>query len=598
MPRLFVSVQLAAPIAQQFPTVVHPGGTELPPHITVLYIEAVAPELVPKALAAVRGVAERGVGFDLEVDGLGYFEHPAERRRVAWAGVKAGDVELRALRRDILAALCAAGVAAPQKYNFTPHATVAFIGEGEEWSGAVPTGSMRVEQLRLTVDTTPADLALGAPADGEATARAWREPGGGPVSADRDFVGATVGTVFTRYGQLYGEITPESMAEMVRVFEARRDLDPVPLDWAHGSGDEGPPEETGALGRITAMWVEGDKLWMRPRWNARGRKVLKDHEAVDAAGVPTGESDAWPSPEFVVDPAGLTCRRSGEVYGWAQVLAVAVTPRPAQVAAAITPLRLSERRRALAERERSVMDPKKLMQLLRGKGVSEEEIQDALGDDYVAPGAAEKPAAPMAEELAAEKPEDAPEKKPEVSAMSERLAAAEKRATAAEKRAAVADKRTADLEKQVNTMWEERQREDANALERHIEAEHGRAVAEGRCPLGEEHRFAFFASERRAEGARRLARKGNAAVTADELAKLPEVREHHAHYGEARPDLADLATVHGHSQRGAPGQQGSRDALSAKIKAVAKERGVTYREADNIFHRESPGEYRRLFQGA
>jgi hypothetical protein len=238
-----------------------------------------------------------------------------------------------------------------------------------------------VEVHRHDGSPTPRpDLPLGAPADGDATARAWRERASAAANLLDPFVGATVGKVFTRTGEFYGEITAETMAEFVRVFKARRHLDPVPLDWGHGSGESGPPEQTGALGRIVEMWVEGDKLWMRPRLNDRGRRVVADHQAGD-------ESDAWPSPEFVVNPAGLHCRRSGEPYGWAQVIACAITPCPAQVAEAITPLRLSERRRALAECERSAMDLSKLMATLRAKGVPEPEIREMLGDGYVPPAA-------------------------------------------------------------------------------------------------------------------------------------------------------------------------------------------------------------------
>lgn len=73
---------------------------------------------------------------------------------------------------------------------------------------------------------------------------------------------------------------------------------------------------------------------------------------------------------------------------------MAATPRPAQVATALSTIWLSESQhhdpgatgaRPSARRRRCI-DPKTLMQWLRAQGVAEEQIAELLGEAYEAPG--------------------------------------------------------------------------------------------------------------------------------------------------------------------------------------------------------------------
>ncbi|MGA1619416.1 MAG: hypothetical protein ACO37F_13020, partial [Pirellulales bacterium] len=67
----------------------------------------------------------------------------------------------------------------------------------------------------------------------------------------RPFVTLRAGTVASRMsGETIAEVTPELLAEMVRVFQARRESDPVIIDWNHQSSPNvgaSTPETGGAL---------------------------------------------------------------------------------------------------------------------------------------------------------------------------------------------------------------------------------------------------------------------------------------------------------------------------------------------------------------
>ena len=134
----------------------------------------------------------------------------------------------------------------------------------------------------------------------------------------------SVGKVNSRInGKTIQDVTPEILAEIVRVFKARLNEDPVIIDWNHQSSpfmDNGPtdPSQSMAYGEISDVYVKDDALYVKPLYTQAGLDLVKASEGV-----------LYPSPEFLV----------GDIYareddpkpiGFAQLQAVTLTARPAQ----------------------------------------------------------------------------------------------------------------------------------------------------------------------------------------------------------------------------------------------------------------------------
>jgi len=151
----------------------------------------------------------------------------------------------------------------------------------------------------------------------------------------RPFVTLRAGTVASRMsGETIAEVTPELLAEMVRVFQARRESDPVIIDWNHQSSPNvgaSTPETGGALGEIVDLRLseDGTCLIAIPAYNDRGRRTVAE-----------AQGSLWSSPEFVTGE--VYARESGAPTGGAQLLAVTLTPRPQQSASSVDRVLLTE----------------------------------------------------------------------------------------------------------------------------------------------------------------------------------------------------------------------------------------------------------------
>ena len=131
------------------------------------------------------------------------------------------------------------------------------------------------------------------------------------------------------------EISDTLLSEMIRVFNERREADPVIIDWQHATspfqgGTPAPPESGSALGLIVDLELREDGLYATPAYNERGLDVVKS-----AGGV------LWSSPEFL--NGEVYSRDGGAKIGEAQLLAITLTPRPAQSHDKIGRVTLSER---------------------------------------------------------------------------------------------------------------------------------------------------------------------------------------------------------------------------------------------------------------
>tara|TARA_R100001443_G_scaffold4958_2_gene13621 strand:- start:3027 stop:5027 length:2001 start_codon:yes stop_codon:yes gene_type:complete len=130
------------------------------------------------------------------------------------------------------------------------------------------------------------------------------------------------------------EIDQDLLQEMVRVYKERREADPVIIDWQHATSpfqgeSPAPPESGNALGLIIDLDLRDDGLYAIPAYNERGLKVVKD-----AGGI------LWSSPEYL--QGEIFTRDGGEKVGDAQLLAITLTPRPAQQSDKIDRITLKE----------------------------------------------------------------------------------------------------------------------------------------------------------------------------------------------------------------------------------------------------------------
>ena len=144
------------------------------------------------------------------------------------------------------------------------------------------------------------------------------------LTIGKPFKTLSLGQVSSRMsGDAIGkEIDQNLISELVRVFKERREHDPVIIDWQHATspfqgGTPAPPESGSALGMIIDLEMRDDGLYAIPAYNERGMEVVKN-----AGGV------LWSSPEYI--HGEIFARDGGDKVGDAQLLAITLTPRPAQ----------------------------------------------------------------------------------------------------------------------------------------------------------------------------------------------------------------------------------------------------------------------------
>jgi hypothetical protein len=157
------------------------------------------------------------------------------------------------------------------------------------------------------------------------------------LTVGKPFKTLALGQVTSRMnGSTIGsEIDHEMLSEMLRVFNDRKQADPVIIDWQHATspfngGTPAPPESGNALGLIVDLELREDGLYCTPAYNERGLEVVKN-----AGGV------LWSSPEFIA--GDVYARDGGDPIGTAQLLAITLTPRPAQSNDKIDRVLLTER---------------------------------------------------------------------------------------------------------------------------------------------------------------------------------------------------------------------------------------------------------------
>ena len=166
------------------------------------------------------------------------------------------------------------------------------------------------------------------------------------------------------------EIDQDLLQEMVRVFNERKASDPVIIDWQHATspfsgGTPAPPESGNALGMIVDLDLREDGLYATPAYNERGLEVVKA-----AGGV------LWSSPEFL--NGEVYSRDGGSKVGNAQLLAITLTPRPAQSHDKIERVTLNERTALMDNIEE--MSVEELRQMLVAKDAMVKELEQKMKD--------------------------------------------------------------------------------------------------------------------------------------------------------------------------------------------------------------------------
>ena len=380
------------------------------------------------------------------------------------------------------------------------------------------------------------------------------------LTVGRPFKTLSLGQVSSRMnGENIGrEIDHEMLAEMVRVYRERREADPVIIDWQHAtspfqSGSPAPPESGNALGMIIDLELREDGLYATPAYNERGLEVVKA-----AGGV------LWSSPEFL---AGEVFDRSGgDKIGDAQLLAITLTPRPAQSHAKIDRVTLNERQ--------ILMDNDAI------KSMSDEELRSALAASNAMVLELQSQIKEMKEDAEAAMTEDADEKLNEYKDDDEekREKLTQKSEDEEEKKMKMSEGLNASvLLSELNTLKANYQRV-CNRLDV-VEAE--KAEVEQR------------------EAVSALLRDGrispNEETVAGKAWALRELQPEFWQMFSERPVNAEVPlTEIGH---GASGAEVNRQTVDAAIHALAAEKQLQYSEALDEFRRQNPDIYNKAIRG-
>jgi hypothetical protein len=376
------------------------------------------------------------------------------------------------------------------------------------------------------------------------------------LTLGRPFKTLSLGQVSSRMnGENVGkEINNEMLTEMVRVFKERRESDPVIIDWQHAtspyqSGPPAPPESGNALGLIVDLELRADGLYAYPAYNERGLNVVNE-----AGGV------LWSSPEFLAGE--VFDRAGGAKVGDAQLLAITLTPRPAQSNSKIDRVTLNERLEMDNVESMSVEDLRAML-IAKDEMVKEleQQIKEMKQDSESA----------MMESNESEELAELAESKDDEEKLAESEDHDEK-------------KETYKMSEQAPTLLNEINalRESNNALTKRLEKIEAEKLE----------------IEKR-EAVSTLLRDGRITPAEETIAgKAWAMRELQPEFwqmfSERQPSSAIPLTEVGH---GASGREITRQSLDNEVRKLASEKSLTYSEALIQFRAANPSYYNQAFGG-
>ena len=377
------------------------------------------------------------------------------------------------------------------------------------------------------------------------------------LTIGKPFKTLSLGQVSSRMsGDAIGkEIDQGLLSELVRVFKERREHDPVIIDWQHATspfqgGTPAPPESGSALGMIIDLEMRNDGLYAIPAYNERGLEVVKN-----AGGV------LWSSPEYI--HGEIFARDGGDKVGDAQLLAITLTPRPAQSHNKIDRITLSEE---------SMMEDQinELKVALEAKDAMvkelEAKIREMMDDKDSSLTEDEKMAEHDDKEKMAEH-DDAEEKKEHYDEEKQKMMEDEE-----EKKQKLSETFTQDVSllNEVVAL-----RESVKKLE----AENNKIKCD--------------------EAVSSLLREGKISPAEQDVAsKAWNIKDLQPEFWQMFSERQSNSSVPleevGH---GASGQEISKKSLDQKVRALAEEKSINYSEALSLFRESNPDFYRQAFGG-
>ena len=377
------------------------------------------------------------------------------------------------------------------------------------------------------------------------------------LTIGKPFKTLSLGQVSSRMsGDAIGkEIDQDLLSELVRVFKERREHDPVIIDWQHATspfqgGTPAPPESGSALGMIIDLEMRSDGLYAIPAYNERGLEVVKN-----AGGV------LWSSPEYI--HGEIYSRDGGDKVGDAQLLAITLTPRPAQSHNKIDRITLSEE---------SMMEDQinELKAALEAKDAMvkelEAKIKEMMDDKDSSLTEDEKMAEHDDKEKMAEH-DDAEEKKEHYDEEKQKMMEDEE-----EKKQKLSETFTQDVSllNEVVAL-----RESVKKLE----AENNKIKCD--------------------EAVSALLREGKISPAEQDVAsKAWNIKDLQPEFWQMFSERQSNSSVPleevGH---GASGQEISKKSLDQKVRALAEEKSINYSEALSLFREQQPDFYRQAFGG-
>jgi len=426
-----------------------------------------------------------------------------------------------------------------------------------------------VRQMKTADEKTQALRAYGEAVQLSEPAPTYDVPEG--LTIGKPFKTLALGQVSSRMnGENIGqEIDLPMLTEMVRVYNERRLADPVIIDWQHATspfngGTPAPPESGNALGLIIDLELRDDGLYAVPAYNERGLETVKN-----AGGV------LWSSPEFIC--GDVFTRDGGALIGTAQLLAITLTPRPAQSHDKISRVTLNERISMIDNLESMSVEDMRSMLIAKDEMVREleQKIKDMAEDNEA--------------KLTEKSDEDEPKKMAE-SDEDEPKKMAESDEDKAKKMAHTPEHKD---EKQGYKMSE--QLSEATLLSE------VQSLREANTKLSE--RIEAIEAEKRAVESREavgaLLREGRITPKEQKVAQSAwQMRELQPEFwqmfSERPANSAVPLTQIGH---GASGEEISKASLNQRIQELQAEKGLTYSEALNQFRTENPDYYAQAFGG-
>lgn len=386
------------------------------------------------------------------------------------------------------------------------------------------------------------------------------------LTIGKPFKTLALGQVSSRMnGEKIGkEIDVDLLSEMIRVFKERQEADPVIIDWQHATSPfqgshPAPPESGNALGLIVDLELRQDGLYATPAYNERGLEVVKS-----AGGV------LWSSPEFL--NGEVFSRDGGTKVGEAQLLAITLTPRPAQSNDKISRVTLSERTSFMDNMES--MSVEELRQMLISKDALVKELEQKIKDMK------EDSEAKMVEEELTEKEEKMAESKED-------------------EEKAKKMKEEEDEKKKASSMGHDKSYKMSETLTESTLLNEVQALRENNAKLSQ--RIEAIEAEKKEvekrEAVNVLLNEGKITPSEVEVAgKAFELREIQGEFWtmfSERPLNSAVPLVEvGH---GASGQEINKATLDQEVRSLANEKSVSYSEALKLFAKSNPDYYNKVF---